>query len=69
MNPKFIKVDTVGVDQPVHEGAYQLLKILQYLLLLRIVIVELHPFALEKMEHSQETLRTYMEKYCHFSYF
>ena len=26
MNPKFIKVDTVGVDQPVPEGAYQLLR-------------------------------------------
>ena len=26
MNPKFIKVDTVGVDQPVLEGAYKLLR-------------------------------------------
>ena len=26
LNPKLIKVDTVGVDQPVLEGAYKLLR-------------------------------------------
>ena len=47
------------------EGAYKLLRDSA----VPFVIAELHPFALEKMEHSQETLHTYMKKKLPFQLF
>ena len=69
MNPKFIKVDTVGVDQPVLEGAYKLLRDSAVPFVIADCYCGIASICFEKMEHFQETLRTYMEKYCHFSYF
>ena len=40
------------------EGDYKLLRDSA----VPFIMAELHPFALEKMEHSQETLHTYMKK-------
>ena len=70
MNPKFIKVDTVGVDQPVLEGAYKLLRDSAVPFVIADCYCGIASICFGKeWSTPKKHFVTYMEKYCHFSCF